>query len=88
MINRSESDHSEGKWIKFVIVGKKPKTMVWNVIAKQDATVLGYIAWFARWRGYAFFPEPNLVFEKTCLSDIAGFIAYQNTEHRKRRNSI
>lgn len=78
---------TEGKHIRFEIAGQKPKTKVWNVIAKQDGVVLGFVAWFARWRGYAFFPNGNMVFEKTCLRDIAGFVEYQNAQHRKCREN-
>ena len=74
-----------GKWITFEHFGSTGKTHVWNVLAKDEYVRLGEIRWFARWRAYAFFPAPNLVFEKTCLRDIAAFCESQNTAHRRRK---
>ena len=64
----------EGKWIKFILKEQKPKTQVWSIVAKEDNLELGYIAWFGRWRKYAFFPNNNIVFEPQCLKDIIAFI--------------
>jgi hypothetical protein len=78
---------AEGKWITFEIAGRKPKTAVWNVLAKDGRIVLGQISWFGRWRGYAFFAAADLVFERTCLRDIADFIERANEEHRGGRKT-
>lgn len=85
-ITKTKSDaKTEGAWIRFEVAGSKPKTTVWNVVAKQGDVILGQIAWFARWRGYAFFPKPDMVFETTCLIDITRFIGQQNSEQRKKK---
>ena len=65
---------NEGKWIKFILKEQKLKTQVWNIVAKQDGFTLGYIAWFSRWRKYAFFPNNHMVFESDCLRDIITFM--------------
>jgi hypothetical protein len=75
---------NEGMWVRFEVAGQKPKTMVWNVIAKADNVVLGQVLWFARWRGYAFFPAPDTLYEARCLSDIAAFIKEQNAAQRRK----
>lgn len=75
---------SEGKYIRFAIAGQKPKTLIWDVVAKEGDVCLGKILWFGRWRGYAFFPRPEMIFERSCLRDIADFIEYQNTQQRQR----
>ena len=70
------------KYIRFVETAPKPKTRVWTVLAVDGNVPLGEVKWFGRWRGYAFFPGPELVFERTCLRDIADFIEKQNADHR------
>jgi hypothetical protein len=71
------------KHIEFVEGPSKPKTKTWKVIAKDGNIVLGYVGWFGRWRCYTFFPEPNTVFEQTCLRDIADFMKSQTKDHRQ-----
>lgn len=62
------------------------KTKVWNVIG-SDQNVAGQIKWFGRWRGYAFFPTSDTVFEQRCMRTIADFIEARNGEHREERRS-
>jgi hypothetical protein len=52
-------------------VGKA--TNVWSVYegVTYRGAVLGQVKWFARWRKYSFFPEGGMVFEQTCLREIA-----------------
>ena len=59
------------KWIDFVQLPSTGKTEIWQVVAKDGNQKLGTIKWFTNWRQYAFFPEPNTVFEKTCMADIS-----------------
>jgi hypothetical protein len=88
-----------GKWIDFELVEEKAKTKVWHVVAKEDGTILGTVKWFGRWRQYAFFPESDTVFEKTCLDDIRVFLIDQmlrwktklvraNTRPRRKRETV
>ena len=75
-----------GKWVEFVFPpGQNPKTSIWHVVAKEGGMVLGEIRWWGRWRGYAFFPRPNTLYESTCLSDIAGFISEAMSKRRASR---
>lgn len=76
------------KYIHFDLTGRKTKTNVWEVVADRDGALLGTIQWFARWRGYAFFPGEDLVFEQTCLRDIADFCVEQNKSHRKHNKAV
>ena len=65
----------EGTWIKFVLVERKEKTDVYNVVTKDDGDIaLGQIRWFGRWRKYSFFPYNDTVYESVCLTDIVKFI--------------
>lgn len=74
----------EGKYMRFELSGRKPRTLVWNVCSVTTSAKLGYVAWFGRWRNYAFFPDESLVFDKNCLREIADFIERKNQEHRQK----
>lgn len=74
----------ESKCLDFELFERKSKTLVWVVVAKASGDRLGFVAWFAQWRNYCFFPDASLVFDKTCLRDIAAFCEYQSQEHRRK----
>lgn len=61
------------KWLLFEENPPKTKTRVFRVISRNQGRVLGEIAWFWRWRQYAFFPNPETVFNAECLTDIKEF---------------
>ena len=65
----------EGTWITFKYRGytESGKTQIWAVEAKADGALLGQMKWFSQWRRYAFYPEPDMVFEENCLRAIAAF---------------
>ncbi len=75
----------ERKWLRFEMETRGEKTNVWSVATRDAGTVLGYIRWFGRWRGYSFFPNGGTTFEPTCLRDIADFVAKLTQEHREAR---
>jgi len=70
-------------WIRFDATGPSDsgKTETWRV-STLDGAPLGRIAWFGRWRRYAFFPFDATVFEQQCLRDIAAFCE-QATQDRR-----
>lgn len=75
------------KWIKFITYppnkGRKmPSFLIRN---KESDFVLGEIKWYGPFRQYSFFPEPNTVFEKTCLKDITDFIVELMEKHKSQR---
>lgn len=76
-----------GTHIIFEITGAFPKTSVWTVFTKNERVTLGQIMWFGRWRCYAFFPDQFLVFEKTCLRDIADFCELQTKLQRVKSHA-
>ena len=59
------------KWIDFEDLPRTGKTRVMAVFNKETKTNLGTIKWYGAFRQFSFFPEPNMVFEKTCMRDIA-----------------
>jgi hypothetical protein len=67
---------------------RKPKTKAWRVRNIETKIDLGIVKWFGRWRQYAFFPDEELVFEKTCLRTIADFAERQTRTHYKRLKGI
>jgi len=72
-----------GTHIKFVPAPPKPKTKVWWVVNKYDDGHIGNIGWYASWRKYSFFPNPNTVYEQVCLREIADFCERKTAEHKK-----
>lgn len=80
---------SDGKYIQFNEVGvsKSGLTKLWEVINKENGTLLGKVGWYGPWRQYAFFPDGDLdlVFERNCLRGIANFCELKTREHNKRR---
>ena len=61
--------------------GKGKKTKVWDVVSTSD-NYLGKIKWYAAWRQYTFWPWPDTIFNKDCLSEIAEFCATETKAHR------
>jgi len=79
----------EPKYVRFELEGssKSGKTQVWKVQTKDGNVLLGHVRWYSPWRCYSFFVssgggEFELVFEKTCLRDIASFCENQTLRHR------
>lgn len=72
----------ETKYLKFVWSKRSITriTEIWTVESKSSDEVLGYVAWYARWRQYAFYPEPETLYNADCLQDIRDFISAQMLE--------
>lgn len=70
------------KYIHFEQMGHTGKTAIYICQNTENGSVLGYVKWFARWRKYAFFPVPEVVFETQCLKDIASFLDYIMNERK------
>ena len=70
------------KLIKFTETGK---TYILGVYSKSGGYLLGTIKWWGAWRQYVFAPEPEMVFNKECLTDImiAMNLANQNRSDPK-----
>lgn len=72
------------KWIEFVEESfSNKKTKTFNVRNKNNGSYLGQVKWYGAFRQYSFFPEPDCVFEKTCLKDISDFMIQLMQERRK-----
>jgi hypothetical protein len=76
--------HHRTEYLRFVSRrSTRMKTGSWDVIATRSGGELGKIAWFPRWRQYTFYPAPNTVFNRACLTDIADFIGARMADRRK-----
>lgn len=74
------------KWIEFRLVQRYPerRTDQWEVITTSSCETVGLVKWFGRWRAYAFFPNPETVYERQCLRDIADFCEKETYKHREK----
>lgn len=66
--------YKEYKYISMSKIEDKPKTQVYEVQNIHSGDPIGQVKWFANWRQYCFFPEPECVFSKGCMDDINKFI--------------
>lgn len=75
-------------YVHFFEETPKTKTKVWTVMSAIDSpkgdggAELGEVRWWSHWRKYAFFPNPNTLFEQLCLREIANFCETQTKQHR------
>lgn len=62
-------------------------TKIWTVYegVNHRGADLGQVRWFGRWRKYSFFPAPDMVFEETCLLEIAHFCSVATNFHKQKR---
>ena len=73
-----------GEWvcIDFLSKSKSGKTNIYHVVV--EGGLLGIIKWYAHWRRYAFFPEPDTLYEESCLKDIAKFLEGKTKSQRSK----
>lgn len=64
-------------------VSPSGKTKVVTVVSNGSQVKLGTIAWFGRWRQYAFFPEAETVWNPGCLDSIQAQIERLMAERRR-----
>lgn len=72
------------EYIRSSYIGKSKSgyTSVWALTTINGKTELGLVKWYFQWRCYCFFPEPNTLFDRQCLRDIAEFCEEKTLEHR------
>lgn len=78
-----------GTYIEILFTRSSPtgKTDIFHVRNRENTVLLGAISWFGPWRKYCFYPTPGpeeMVFEWTCLREIADFCESKTKEHRSR----
>lgn len=62
------------QFIHFVVIKQNPKTEVYACKSNSSSDVLGVVKWYSAWRQYCFFSASNIVFNSSCLDDIAHFM--------------
>lgn len=60
------------------------KTYVVEVYASKTGYLLGKIRWYGSWRQYAFFPQPDTIWNVDCLQEIKGAIARLMEDRRTK----
>ena len=70
------------EYIRFDLAGRKKKTKIWLVYTEESDYAIGEIKWYNPWRKYAFFPDPETIYEQDCMRTIADFLE-QETDNRK-----
>jgi hypothetical protein len=79
-------DRDSSKWLIFSLYEDTGKTLKYNIYTKEMPMLkLGEVKWFGRWRQYAFFPEPETVFEKHCMKDITNFLELLMEERKNKK---
>jgi len=73
----------EGKYFVAKLLLHKPQTSVYVILSKHHVDPIGKIMWYAPWRQYCFFPEPETVWSRSCLDEVNAFIN-QLMEARKK----
>lgn len=58
------------------------KTDTW-VVRANDGNSLGEVKWYGPWRQYTLWTILGTVFNRDCLTALAGFLHEVNEEHRK-----
>ena len=64
----------DSKYIRSELVGKKPKTGIYDIMSKSGDYTLGQVKWYAPWRQYVFFPREDTIYSRGCMNDINLFI--------------
>ncbi len=62
------------KYLTFRLVNDTGKTQVFHVNSRNGGYRLATIKWYGAWRQYTLMPEPDTVWNKTCLLDTIAFI--------------
>lgn len=78
---------SKQPWLDFLLVGcsESGKTSLYEVRGVDAARrLLGHVQWYSPWRRYVFKPEPDMIFDTSCLNHIAEFCFEETTERKKR----
>lgn len=63
---------------------KSGKTQIWDILGVRSG-LLGQVGWFGRWRCYAFYPEPNTVFNAECMAMLANFCETETKIQRSKK---
>jgi hypothetical protein len=71
------------KYLEFISDGesKSGKTKVW-IVQNKRGQPLGRVCWAGNFRGYAYAPTHQAIYDFNCLNHIAEFLIEANREHK------
>jgi hypothetical protein len=72
-------------YLRFALEADTGKTRRWGVFSLLHGDRLGTVSWYGRWRQYTFAPEPETVWNKDCLRDLAAFLEKAMSERGQGR---
>jgi len=64
----------ESEYMEVLVYSTTGKTYRLNILSKSRGDELGVIKWYGPWRQYCFYPEPETIFSRGCLADIATYL--------------
>ena len=64
------------------------KTDSWEVWSLGDASHIGQVRWYSRWRRYCFFPSSGSALEQDHLRSLAEFVESETEKHRKGKRAF
>ena len=79
-INETET---QGTFITFHDVGKSDSGKTQRFDVRNSGAVLGWVYWYSPWRKYIYHASPGTLYEETCLTEIAEFVAEKTREHKQ-----
>jgi hypothetical protein len=62
------------EYLDFTLIHDTGKTQTYGVDSRSGGHCLAIIKWYGAWRQYTLFPEPDTIWNKTCLRDVIAFI--------------
>ena len=65
---------ARSQYLQFRLVNDTGKTQTYSVDSRSGGYRIAIIKWYGAWRQYTLFPEPDTVWNKTCLQDVIAFI--------------
>lgn len=88
-MNEPEIFYWRGTWVHAnqlpLMDGRKTDT--WEIVSTGGRDILGHVKWFGRWRRFAFWPEPETVFDEVCMRELSDFcekVTQMRAEARKK----
>jgi hypothetical protein len=81
---RAVAEAFESEYLRFYEVQVKVgrKTRAW-LVTSTSGNKLGVVSFYGAWRQYVFYPEPDTIFNKGCMNDLARFCDEQTSAWRE-----
>ncbi len=77
--------NKEKSFIYFEIEELDEERTTWAVRARRDKSLLGQLAYYARWRGWVFRPAYRTEWSAGCLDEVRTKVVALNEEEKRNR---